>query len=865
MWQKIKKPFLITISVTVFILLLAVGISVLYGDKIITHVIGEINKNLTTKIDVAEIDFSVIRKFPNASIALKQVKALPAKPFAQNDTLMYAGNLYLLFDLWDVITGNYNLKKVSIENATLKLITDKNGRENFNVWKKSEDGKQADLELNFEEVEFKNVRLIYDDISQKKFFDLQLDAATMKGKFNTADFELALEGKTYINKINISGQEYISQKKAILNLQLNVDHVNKVYSFKPSTLKLEGLTLNVEGRYDYGSASPLIDLELKGVDANLLSVMSIIPKGNLGMLAEYKADGNVTFNAKIKGIITAGSSPAITINFSTANSQLTPPYGNVTLKSISFNGFYTNRKNASGGIGLLQVKNMQADMDGKKVMADFEIENNDKPFVNLVLRGDFDLNKLSEFYKPDTLQRIEGQLKIDASFKGRVGDEVTYSSQGTAQFQNVNFELKNSPTTFQNFSGTFTLDNNELNVSRLGGMVAGSDIRINGVITNLFSYLLLQGAELKVDADFLSSNLNLDKIITEGDGKNDSTGGIHFSSQLNCNFIVSVGKLSYKKFEAQRVNGSVSLEDGVLQTNSLNMQTMDGSVNLQGTIDASRGDSLLILYNANVKSLNITKTFEQMGNFGQTSITSKNLKGKVTASVQFASVWSRYLDINPNSIYSKCDITIENGELNNYEPMLALSRYVKGTDLHNIKFETLHNVIEIRNKSIVIPLMDIRSTAINLTASGTHSFDNKVDYKLKLELSQLLNRKVKDYNTEFGTIEDDGLGRWKLYLTMKGDASNPKFAYDKKIEDDGLGRWKLYLTMKGDASNPKFAYDKKGVQENIANEIKQEKQTLKTVLNKEFGWFKKDTAIVKPAPAQKKKEEIQIEFDEDSL
>jgi hypothetical protein len=837
MWQKIKRPVLITLSVTVIILFLAAGVSVMFGDKIIAHVIGEINKNLTTKIDVKQIDFSVLRKFPNASIELQQVKAFPAKPFSQKDTLLYANKIYLLFDLFDVLSGHYDLKKVLIENATLKMITDVNGNESFKVWKDDTLQKTGNtFQLNFDEVDFKNVQFVYNNYQQQKFYELQLEDTRMNGKFNAASYDLSIAGDVYVYKTRLAGVDYIQQKKTKLDLRLKVDNINKVYSFAPSTLKLEGLNLQVEGRLRYLPMQTEIDLTLNGKDADILSLLSVIPKNNVGVLNDYDAKGSVNFSAKISGLIAAQRSPLVSINLDTENSELTPPHASVTLKNISFKGYYTNKKFAANAVNYLSLKNISAQLEGRNLKANFEMENSAKPFVNVTLDGSFDLKQLSEFYKPDTLQSIEGTLTINAGFKGQVGNEATYASQGTAQFQNVNFELKQSPTTFKNFSSNFTLKDNELQVDRLSGNVAGSDFRINGVISNLFDYLLVENKVLNIDADFLSNKLNLDEIINKGDSKNDTTGGIHFSPYLDCNLIVSIGEVNYKKFNAKRVNGSVSLEDGVLNTNSLNMQTMDGSINLQGTIDASRGDSILILYNANVKQLNITKAFEQMGNFGQATITDKNIKGKVTASVQFASVWSRQLVINPNSIYSKCDITIENGELLNFQPMLALGRFVKGTDLRNVKFETLHNVIEIKNKKTIIPVMDIRSTALNLTASGTHGFDNMVDYKIKMELSQLLNRKLKDNNTEFGTIEDDGLGRWKLYLTMKGDASNPKFAYDKK-----------------------------GVQENLAKDIKEEKQTMKSVLNKEFGWFKKDSTVVKQNQNQKKKHEIQIEYDEDSL
>lgn len=128
--------------------------------------------------------------------------------------------------------------------------------------------------------------------------------------------------------------------------------------------------------------------------------------------------------------------------------------------------------------------------------------------------------------------------------------------------------------------------------------------------------------------------------------------------------------------------------------------------------------------------------------------------------------------------------------------------------------------------------MEIKSSAQDIIASGEHTFDNIVDYKLRLYLSQLVGKKVRAQNTEFGTIEDDGLGRPMVFLTMKGTASDPKFAIDRK-----------------------------SVEQKITTEIKKETQSLKSILKEEFG-TKPAKDPSKPNPP-KKQEELQIEYEDE--
>jgi hypothetical protein len=132
-----------------------------------------------------------------------------------------------------------------------------------------------------------------------------------------------------------------------------------------------------------------------------------------------------------------------------------------------------------------------------------------------------------------------------------------------------------------------------------------------------------------------------------------------------------------------------------------------------------------------------------------------------------------------------------------------------------------------------IPQMDIKSSAADFTVSGRHDFDNNYEYHVKTYLSELLSRKArkgKRSNTEFGSVEEDGLGRTSLFLKISG---------------------------KGD--NAKVTYDLKAVSGNIRQNLKNEKSVIRSILKEEYGLFKSDTTL---KPQQVKKPKVRIEWSE---
>ncbi len=186
------------------------------------------------------------------------------------------------------------------------------------------------------------------------------------------------------------------------------------------------------------------------------------------------------------------------------------------------------------------------------------------------------------------------------------------------------------------------------------------------------------------------------------------------------------------------------------------------------------------------------------------------------------------------------NFTIINGELTNYKPLYSLSKFIELSELENIKFSQFQNTIEINNSTLYIPKMEIQSNAINLKMSGEHAFNNKYLYRMNLLLSELLGKKARENkkeNAEFGFIEDDGKGKTSLFLIIEGEGDDMKIRYDGK-----------------------------SVKEQLKEDFKEEKTNMKTILNEEFGLFKKDSAVIKNKEKEEEKstkENFQIEWEDE--
>jgi hypothetical protein len=243
---------------------------------------------------------------------------------------------------------------------------------------------------------------------------------------------------------------------------------------------------------------------------------------------------------------------------------------------------------------------------------------------------------------------------------------------------------------------------------------------------------------------------------------------------------------------------------------------------------------------ADLKGIHIDRVFTEFENFGQNFIQDRHLKGIAHANVQFRALLTNALELPSDKIESVIDVTIENGELNNFETLQEIADYLRSNKwvapfvdedrfaerMRNVKFSELKNVIQIRDRMVTIPLMDVRSSAMDISAKGTHSFDYVIDYAVGFNLRDLLVRKDKEWSES-----DDGLGK-SMYISLKGTVDNPVYAVDRELAKE----------MRQEA-------------------MEAEKQNVKALLKDEFGLFKKDDSVGKFKEASSSSGESTITVD----
>ena len=809
----------------VIILLFIVSLLVLlfvYEDEVKAAVISELNKHLKVEVRVEpkNINLTLINTFPDCSIEFKDLLMLESLELKKKDTLLFARRINLHFNIKDLWKKNYNIHKIKVKDGVIKLQILKNGQINYIFWKKSESSdKQADnLAFDLNLLSLENCRFQFKNRHVQLKTGIIIQNLDLKGNFNQSDFELSAQGKTIVQYIIKKEQLLLSNKKLDFSVQLDVNHAN--YKISKAFFNLNRLVLEMEGEFSYRDSLSNLNLSCNAPQLDISSILSLLPEKYNKNRGDYESTGH--FYAKGKLMYRSKTNFTFVSEFGIGDGTVSYKPGGTSARKIQLQGKieYTNASS------LLSFKQMALELNGDVIKGNGLIRDFSNPYLDLSAQGLLHLENLMGFLPLDTLSSLKGSVRINTYIKGLWSDlkSQAFSTKVRidldAVVNGLEVRFKGDNQAFAVESCSLIAVNREIEVKDLKLKRGNSDILLNGKLPGVFNYLSDTKNTLVIAGNLVSNSIHLEDFMT----KYKASGGERSLIPKNIRFKLNIAilKFAYSKFEASAVTGEIDIKDQKAIISDVNLQTMDGDAVIDAFIDNSHNKLDLVLQ-SKLKNIRISLLFSEFNNFGQTVLQDGNLKGFASAEVDFSGSWSNGLEADYNSIRANVNLSIEQGELIDVKPLMSLSRFVDIQDLQHIRFSKLQSNIHIVDKTITFPKTEIKNSALNITMSGSHHFSNVIDYHIQLRISELLSKKRKQEDSEFGPAQDDPENKRSAFILMTGTVDEPIIKYDRQ-----------------------------GLKEKLKTDIKQEKQTIKQVLKEEFGIFKKDTTLKrkdKAAPA----------------
>jgi hypothetical protein len=794
---------------TACVLLVALVASVfLFKDRIINQFIREANKQLNTPVKIGKIDVSVFQQFPLMSIVLTDVHVEDSH--AGQYPLLTAGKISFQMNPVEVWQGIYVISGLKITGSETNLKVNARGENNYTVVKKGGASEKSSISFELKNVALTDAKVHYIDLRSKQ--EMTFTSREMVASIHSLNdlYSIEANGQLTTEKIQIGQNSFLGGKSFSIASELTYDDVRKSLTIKPSELKMKNASFSIAGEYTWKDRN-IINLRTKGERADIQTLLSLLPGAVSGRLEKYQSKGEVYFNARLKGEISKTKNPGVSVDFGFNNATLYHPEYNSRIEDASVEGSFASPELGNMKQAALVLKNISGKLNNESFTANFIIQNFTDPEVICNFKGKVDAPAVLSFYPIETLKNVTGSLLVDLAFEGKIGllkSKATaqrVSTQGTVALQDINLEYGKENIPLQHLKGDLQFSNNDLALSNVSGKLGNSDFMLNGFFKNIITFVLFENQPIGIETDLKASFIDLDQLfaISFGDpseGK-DQQYNFSISKNVSLNFNCDVRSLQYKRFHARQLKGDLLVKNEMAVSRNFSFRTMGGDLQLSGIVDAQNNKAIDVVTTAKLNGIHLDSVFYVFENFKQDFIKNNHLKGHASADVNLEMTLDQHLKMFPETLIADISTTIKNGELNNFEPMKKLSRYLDDEGLSRLRFSDLKNDIHIEKKTIYIPQMAVRSNVTDISISGTHTFDQHIDYRL---ITPLRKKKIKEAGAE-SAMEEDQRGQTKLFLKITGTTDDYHIAYDTEAV-----KKKIVSDLKKEVQELKDAFKSKG-------------------------------------------------------
>ncbi len=792
-----------------------------YKEDIQKYILGYLNDRINTKVNVRKVHIGMLRHFPYISATFQDVTVLSSSGYRRMkispDTLLSANEVVLDINIYNaLIKKDIRIDRILISGGSLNFAEEKNGKNNWSILKKNGDGKSRKVQVPYFLLEGMNYR--YENKKENIFVKGKINKGLWSESFwlKKQGYRILLQQEGLVlnskgkdderwkGKTEISGMLYPGDDSLVIRKgKIRVETLPEI-NFNGAIVRgkeMEAVVHLSAGGIEPDKVIPWLVKEKPGSKG-------LRPGGELSVRGSVHIAGPHSWQAAFN---LEGGKHHFSLKKKTGEIRILQWKGRGSVRA--------SRGRISAGIIVSPVK---IKYGNSTLTGTVEWKNEKRKPVIVSLKGPMDLKDADVLLGGNKIF-LEGmavmdlKINVPQSFLKKTGKEdwKKIGINGSLTLHNFKVLLP-GPLQAREARVEF-LPGHLLGISGENIRGAGTQWKIKGTVYRLDDFIEKKGVPLVIKGELQSSHADLEDVIRffrksdTGDDEYSNYGGEKPSVPvITAKFRVDTFR--YQDLDVYSLKGALVYHDPVLNMKDLAFRTLGGDITGQMDLRFLQEGKLQLSTYGEMERVNVNALFRSFHDFDQKFIRAENLKGRISGNIAFQAEFDSTGRVEPATILSDSYLKLEQGELINFEPLYKLSKFIRLSELKNIRFTSLENEIFIMDSRVIIPEMKVSSSAVDLDIAGSHYFDNHFEYHIRVYLSDFLARKVRKTN------QDNGLGL---------------------VEEPGERNTSLFLIYRGDAGSSKISYDKKRTRQKISESLKKEKEELKALFRE--GKQKKDT------------------------
>lgn len=415
-WKRMLIAALVIPSVLLGITLFVVNHK---QDAIVAEIMTALNEDFTGSAEIKGSHISFLSNFPYVSIDLENFKVFESKS-KTNKPLIEVQDVYIGFNLWTVITGNMEIKKIKLKKGHIDVVQHVNGE--FNILKALTNEKEIENAEEEFHLDLKQIELIDIDVTklnEANGITVEAFISEAKSKFKTSNelVHSSLDAKFIFNLIKDQDTTFLKHKHIKIKTEVDFFKGENILKLQPTEVHLEEAEFNMEGEIDFDN-DLYLDLLFTGQKPNFDLLIAMAPEDLIPTLKSYENKADLFIQTTIKGPSINGKNPEINAVFNCKNGSILNPKNNRSLKDINISGVFTNGKHRRPETMALKFKKFSAKSGdgGGSASTAFSIIDFKTPNLKLEANTEIELAFIQEFFGLEDFSNVQGKFKLALNF-----------------------------------------------------------------------------------------------------------------------------------------------------------------------------------------------------------------------------------------------------------------------------------------------------------------------------------------------------------------------------------------------------------------------------------------------------------------
>jgi len=855
---KIVKWSLIVLGLVIISLIF---IPIIFKDEIKAYAFKEVNKTLLADVDLGDFDLTFISTFPNLTIQLENATITGRDQF-KGVQLANIKEFRAHLDFWSVVGGDeVEIKEIHLIEPSFDVRIMKNGVANYDIVKPDsvktpeEVAEPSKFKLTLQEYSIQNATIKYDDREGDMFTELM--NLTHVGKGDLTEDVIDFETETTIDAFtfDMEGISYLKnvKTKAIANILMEFDGDNSKFTLKDNVFELNALKFSLDGFYEMLKGYDNMDLKIDASKATFKDFLSLIPTFYQSGYESMIADGNLAFNCILKGRMDDVNMPGWDFNLKVDKAKIKYP----DLPGAITNIVLVANSKFEGGADMdkmtLDVPKFHADFVGNTLDATLKMRSMmSDPFIDSKIIAKVNLATLGKVVPMAEGESYNGKLDADIVLKGKMSslekeDYEAFTATGTLLLKEMLYTSKDLPAAVKVKEMLLRFSPQNLSLESLDASMGKSDFQMNGKIDNYIAYALMDET-LKGDFLLTSNYLDLDELmgtssetVASDSVSSESEEPVLIPGNIDFQLKTNLKSVKYNGIAIKNIVGGVKLKEEVAYLDDLKMEAMGGSIGLAGKFSTVNHDKPSADFSYDLKNIDIKELSDNFLTIQKLAPIAKHASGRISTS--FKMTTDLQSDLTPiySSLNGSGDFFSNLVSISGYEPLEKIASALKIDKLSNQTVKDLKAYFKFNNGKISLTPFDVKLGGIVTNISGSTSFEQAIDYALKMNIPKeqipasmikVVEDQMKKLNSLVPKMDLNVIPAFiPVNLKVLGTVTDPKVTTDfKESLLKATGNLKGNLVNTGKDLINKGKDSVKTVVTNKINEVKEDLEKKKQEL-----------------------------------